>query len=231
MTVHAICFDLDGTLLRDEHGDGVVRQVASELADAHGVDADALAAANEREWKAYWPHVGDAWMRGELANDEVPIEVWRRALGVLGVTRAGAAERAHALHVERETAAFELYPEAVDVIAQIRARGIRTAIITNGRSGRQRAKLAAVGLTGFNAVIVSGEVGVCKPDTAIFGHALVAMGAAAALTMHVGDNQIADVAGARAAGLTAVWIDRSGAEAASDPHHVVNDLRELLALI
>lgn len=64
MTIRAVCFDLDGTLLRDDHVDGVVLRVARDLASQYDLDPDALAAANERVWWDYWPDVGEAWMRG-----------------------------------------------------------------------------------------------------------------------------------------------------------------------
>jgi putative hydrolase of the HAD superfamily len=96
----------------------------------------------------------------------------------------------------------------------------------------QRSKLAAVGIAdGFDAVIVSGEQGVQKPDPAIFALAVDQLGVTAEEALHIGDNQVADVAGARDAGLTAVWIDRNGAERTSEPHAVVTDLRGLLALV
>lgn len=232
-SLRAVCFDLDGTLLRDDHVDGIVGRVADELARRFpGIDAAALSAANERVWWEYWPEVGDAWMRGEVPGDEVPTEVWRRSLEEVGVTDPDAAGTAFALHSALEGASFALYPEVPEVLAALRERGIRTAVVTNGPSGLQRSKLAAVGLAdGFDAVLVSGEAGVQKPDAAIFALALSALGAEPDEALHVGDNQIADVTGARGAGLTAVWIDRNGAALASEPHHVVDDLRGLLALV
>lgn len=233
MPIRAVCFDLDGTLLRDDHGEEVIRRVAVRLAERHpGVEPDALLAANARVWAEYWPEVGEAWMSGSLPGDDVPREVWRRALAEVGVTDPDAAQAAHALHVEMERDAFALYPETLSVLAQLRERGIRTAVITNGPSGLQRAKLAAVGIAdAFDAVVVSGEVGVAKPDPGIFAVALDALGAAAEEALHIGDNQIADVAGARDAGLTAVWVDRVGAERTEEAHAVVTDLNGLLALL
>jgi len=229
--ITAVCFDLDGTLLRDDHEDHVVRAVARDLGERYGVDPDDLAATNKRVWNDYWPEAGPAWLRGDLPADAVPREVWRRTLSSSGVDDPAAAETAVRLHAQLESSAHELYPEAAEVIAQLRSRGILTAIITNGPSAVQRAKLERVGLDGFDAVIVSGEVGLEKPDAAIFQTALDQLGVDAAAAMHVGDNQSADVAGARAAGLTAVWIDRIGAETTSDPDHTITDLRGLLPIV
>ena len=231
----AVCFDLDGTLLRDDHVDGVVRAVAARLAEQYdGIDADALADANERVWWEYWPEVGDAWLRGEIAPASVPTEVWRRALMAVGVTDAAAAVAAHALHTETETAAFRLYEESAEVLQLLRERGIPIALITNGPSGLQRGKLRAVGIEkAFDVVIVSGEHGTHKPDREIFALALAGLGTTADETLHVGDNLIADVDGARGAGLRPVWIDRGTGIVSPSvrPETVVAELRELYGLL
>lgn len=232
--VEAVFFDLDGTLLRDDRSDEVVRLVAIEVARRHReVDADRLAAANQRVWADYWPEVGVAWLCGRLPTDAVPLEVWRRSLIEVGVAEPdGAAREAFAVHAALEGAAFELYPESREVLAALRAQGIRTALITNGPTGLQRAKLSAVGLAdAFDAVVVSGEIGVHKPDAAIFAAALGAVGADAATTIHVGDDIAADIGGARGAGLSPVWINRMGAAAPSEPAPTITDLRQLLPMI
>ncbi|WP_127475757.1 HAD family hydrolase [Microbacterium sulfonylureivorans] len=230
----AACFDLDGTLLRDDHVDGVVREVAARLAERYGIDPSALADANERVWWECWPEMGEAWLRGELAPESVPTEVWRRALAEVGVADAAAAVEAHALQTATEETAFRLYEESAEVLARLRERGIPLALITNGPSGLQRAKLRAVGIEdAFDVVIVSGEHGVHKPDGEIFDLALDGLGVTAAEALHVGDNLVADIAGARDAGLTAVWIDRGtvGAAGAGWPATVVANLRELYELL
>lgn len=233
----AVCFDLDGTLLRDDHIDGVVRAVADEIARRHPeLDAKALAEANERAWWAYWPQVGDDWMRGILPTDAVPIEVWRRALAECGAADAATTAReAFELHTALEGREFRLYDESLEVLDELRARGIRIALITNGPSGLQRAKLAAVGVSdAFDTVIVSGEVRVHKPDPEIFAAALAPLGIAPDRALHIGDNLEADVGGALASGLTAVWINRTGRvpdETDPVPDAEVEDLRGLLTLL
>lgn len=231
--IRAVCFDLDGTLLRDDHIDNAMRQVAAELGRRHPrLDPAQLLADSARIGLEYWAEAGDGWMLGAIPTDALPIEVWRRVLAVHGVDSEAAAQDAYALQLLLEGASLRLYDEALEVLDSVRARGIRTAVVTNGPSALQRAKLAAVGLSdGFDAVIVSAEVGVQKPEAAIFASALDALGVPAEAALHIGDSQAADVAGARAAGLTAVWIDRNGAASASAPHAVVTDLRGLLDLL
>ncbi len=62
----------------------------------------------------------------------------------------------------------------------------------------------------FRTVVISGEVGLRKPDSAIFALALRRLGEREGV-WHVGDNLATDVAGAKAAGLTGVWLNRTGA--------------------
>src|ERR671937_164738 len=79
-----------------------------------------------------------------------------------------------------------------------------------------------------DAVVISAEVGVAKPDPAIFRAALERLGARAEDSLHVGDSVENDVAGARAAGLDAVLVARNGA-AAPDGVRAVRSLAELVA--
>ena len=60
----------------------------------------------------------------------------------------------------------------------------------------------------FGAVIVSGEIGVAKPDAKVFNLALDGLRVKAENAWHVGDNLMADIGGANAAGITSVWINR-----------------------
>ncbi len=228
--LRAVCFDLDGTLLRDDHVDEVVRQAADETGAALGLGAsftrDAVAALH-----AYWFGVGESAAVSTVPTDALPIDVWAAVLRAHGIDRRDAAAAAYERQIDLEARAARLYDESLEVLAAVRGAGLRTAVITNGPSGLQRGKLATVALDGFDAVVVSGEVGHRKPEAEIFRIALAALGVPAEEALHVGDNQVADVGGARDAGLRAVWINRTAAAAASDPHHVVTDLRELLGLL
>jgi FMN phosphatase YigB (HAD superfamily) len=80
--------------------------------------------------------------------------------------------------------------------------------VTNGASCLQREKLLASGLADYlTIVVVSADVGVAKPDGTVFRHALAELSAQRAVM--VGDSVEKDVRGALAAGLSAVWVNRS----------------------
>jgi putative hydrolase of the HAD superfamily len=83
-------------------------------------------------------------------------------------------------------------------------------VVTNGASCLQREKLLGSGLSDyFDFVVVSGDVGVGKPGAAVFRRAMASMGSGGGAVM-VGDSLDNDVRGALGAGLSAVWVNRSG---------------------
>jgi putative hydrolase of the HAD superfamily len=99
-------------------------------------------------------------------------------------------------------------PAAETVLGAL-ARDHRLALVTNGAPDVQREKLAGTTLARyFGAIVISCEVEVAKPDPRIFEIALDRIGASAADAVMVGDSLARDVAGARAAGIRVVWIDR-----------------------
>ena len=111
----------------------------------------------------------------------------------------------------------------------------KLAIVTNGDTTTQRAKIEATGLAPLvDAILVSGEFRIGKPDPRIFERALAMLDVAADRSVHVGDSLEADVAGARASGIGAVWVNRSGVPAPSGetkPDHQIRSLAELPALL
>jgi putative hydrolase of the HAD superfamily len=95
-------------------------------------------------------------------------------------------------------------PDTHDALSRLRTAGLRLGVVSNS-DGRVEEALRAAGLTGYFDVIVdSTHAGVEKPDPAIFRPALEALGVGPEEAVYVGDLYDVDVAGARAAGLSAV---------------------------
>lgn len=96
---------------------------------------------------------------------------------------------------------------AGEMLAELRAMGLRLALISNtGRTpGRVlRRVMADLGLDApFDTLIFSDEVGLAKPNPAIFKIALAALGVTASAALHLGDDLVLDWQGAHAAGLPA----------------------------
>jgi HAD superfamily hydrolase (TIGR01549 family) len=116
-------------------------------------------------------------------------------------------ERTLALrHAQLDRARF--VDDAVDLLAGLRAQGVRTGLLTNGPSWMQRHKVEVLELEPqLDAIAISEEIGAAKPDPAAFAAAVDLLGADAAETVMVGDHVDWDVRGALDAGLRgAIWI-------------------------
>ena len=96
---------------------------------------------------------------------------------------------------------------AADLLAALRPHA-RIGIVTNNLLDEQRDKLEFCGLAAYvDALVVSDDVGVSKPERGIFEIALRRLGVAAEDTVMVGDSWANDIEGAVNAGIRAVWFN------------------------
>ena len=99
------------------------------------------------------------------------------------------------------------YPEVTEVLADLKSRGLKLGVVSNF-DRRLRAVLDHLDLARFFAkVIISSEVGIDKPDPAVFHFALDALAAPSTEAVHVGDDPKCDW-GATAAGLRVFELRR-----------------------
>ena len=105
---------------------------------------------------------------------------------------------------------FSAYSDAVPALSALHDRGLRLVVVSNWDCSLPRV-LDGCGLAEMlDGTITSAEAGARKPDPAIFERALELAGCAAGEALHVGDTADEDVAGARAAGIRSLLIDRDG---------------------
>ncbi|PSQ33656.1 haloacid dehalogenase [Halobacteriales archaeon SW_12_69_24] len=105
-------------------------------------------------------------------------------------------------------------------------------VVTNGAPAMQSAKLAALGLEeAFDVVVHAGYDAPAKPSPEPFHAALSALDARPDRAYHVGNSLSSDVAGARAAGVGAVWLADGTARPEPEPDHTVESLTALPALL
>ena len=91
-------------------------------------------------------------------------------------------------------------------LESLKAHRKKIGVITNGGTVRQQHKIELLGISSIlDAILISESEGVRKPETEIFRRALARCGVAAGEAIFVGDHPEADVAGAKRAGLVAVW--------------------------
>jgi HAD superfamily hydrolase (TIGR01509 family) len=91
---------------------------------------------------------------------------------------------------------FEPLPGAVEAVDRLRAHGLALAVVSNWDETLPE----RLDVFGIGTIVSSAEVGVPKPDPAIFRLALERLGVQADRALHIGDSR-ADEEGARAAGM------------------------------
>lgn len=142
-------------------------------------------------------------------------ESWRLALADQGVDDARLADDLADRFGTERRARHEVFADVGEILNHL-SGSYSMALVTNGAACLQREKLAASGLSEyFEAVVVSADLGVAKPDPSVFEHALSSLGLDPDDAVMVGDSLSKDVEGALAAGLGAVWVNRSGRSAQS----------------
>jgi putative hydrolase of the HAD superfamily len=124
-------------------------------------------------------------------------------------------------------------PEAIATVRALRARGIRVGVLTNGPSAHQRRKLEVSRLgPELDAIAISDELGVGKPDPQAFALALALLGTRAEETAMVGDSLANDVLGGMGAGLAAVvWVPGRRQGDLPEGAHLARELAEVPRLL
>lgn len=137
---------------------------------------------------------------------------WQGALAEVGARDARCAEELAENFIHERATRYRPFPEALVTLAALR-RDLALGIVTNGVPDLQWGKIERAGLTPyFDVVTVSAQVGFGKPDPRVFAVSLAQLGALPGEVVMVGDSLERDVAGARNAGIAAIWLNRAGRE-------------------
>lgn len=209
--VRAVLFDLDDTLF--DHAFGA-RQALARVHERHACFADHPFDAFERAHAEFLEVLHQRVVSGELDIDTARIERFRRLFAAANVTAADSVLReTAALYRESYLAARRPVAGAVQLLEAIKPKA-RIAVVSNNLLQEQREKARLCGFEPFlDALVVSEEAGVAKPDPAIFAIALDRLECRAADAVMVGDSWVNDIRGARAAGVRSIWFNPDGRRA------------------
>lgn len=123
---------------------------------------------------------------------------------------------------------------APELLKSLKGR-VKMAIVTNGFTALQQARLERTGFHDmFDALVISEQVGVPKPDAKIFAHTLELLGnPAPQRVLMVGDTAESDILGGINAGLKTCWIDHGTRPLPADitPDFQVKNLAQLQAIL
>ncbi len=126
---------------------------------------------------------------------------------------------------------LDAYPEVPEVLRSLRARGMRTGILSNGDPGMLADAVASAGVVDlFDAVLSVDAAGVFKTDRRAYALVPAALGLAAAEIAFVSSNRW-DVTGAAAFGFPCVWVNRLGLPDEYPDHRPVRAVASLSELV
>ncbi|MEM7288702.1 MAG: YjjG family noncanonical pyrimidine nucleotidase [Actinomycetota bacterium] len=220
MRYPTVLFDLDHTLLDSDSS--LQLALTDTLGEAGVADPDTHYGTFDELNRALWKQVE----AGTMTPPEVHIERFRQLVTVMAIDAdpAGLAS-----HYGRSLGAFgELYPGARELLDRLTESGATMAMVTNGLSEVQRARISRLDLGAyFDAVVISAEVGTAKPGGDIFDIAFAELGRPdPAGAVMIGDNLPSDIKGGVDYGIATCWYNPHGHEAPDDPAptHTVTDL-------
>ncbi|MFD2670292.1 HAD family hydrolase [Marinicrinis sediminis] len=224
-------FDLDNTLLNYSK-----TEFSSMERTVHQAG---LSAASTFEWDLFWytysqknKHIWEDRHQSGYAIEQILEQSFFQTLGELDLD-ASLSHSLAKIYWDIFCHTCELEEDVNELLSSLYGT-YKLAIITNGISEGQRKRLAAGQIDHFfNAIIVSDEVGCCKPDKLIFGIAMDKLQVTPSDVLFVGDSIRDDYAGAMNAELDFCLINRKQIRLPQQiqPTYFIHSLKELLHVL
>jgi putative hydrolase of the HAD superfamily len=201
--LRAVIFDVDFTLARP--GPELGAEGYRKVGERHGLTLDPAQYEESRlaaidSLQRHPDHVHD---------DELWIEFTERIVRGMGGGEEGARACAEELvRAWEQHERFTLYEDALPALAELRERGIKIGLISNG--SRDLDEFVAHHGLDADCVVGSRDFGRTKPHPEIFLHALSLLDVPPEEAAMIGDSYEDDIEGARALGMKAFLLDRDG---------------------
>lgn len=225
--IKAVAFDAYGTVIDFTEPDFIATM--AEICDRQGLQADAadfwrrflraaLAFRSENHHQPLYRRYDEAWaaqFEHVFRRLKLPGDAWDASLYMKG-----------------KLATASIFPEVLPALDALRPR-YRLAVLSNADDDFLEACLERNRLA-FDVVVTSERAGAIKPDPAIFHHLASALDLPPGQILHVGDNPVPDVLGARRAGVPVAWVNRMGIRRprrVPPPDITVRSLAELVPLL
>lgn len=231
MTLRAVLFDWDGTLVHDDSRLATVPGAAV----AHYARQKLHLAIRDEDFDRALHAVMPAYEPGKTGAAPRISAIIGSAFAWLGWTvGSDDVDSCSRLFFREATARLAVYGDARALLSSLKFRGYRVGVITNAIfPGHLFQPLVnELGLSGYiDPFVSSADLGMGKPNSGIYLHTMKTMGCEAQETLFVGDRVETDIAGARAAGLRAVLIRRGVPPCEASGYLVIEHLSALNELL
>lgn len=234
MSTEVVLFDLDDTLVIDQSSAETAFLVTCKIASKQfGCDPNQLnrevwenahnlwyaaptikycLGVGIRSWEGLWSYFSGDDPNLKHLREFVPNyrrQVWFQALSKFGIEDMAFAQHLGDTLVRERRSRHFLFSDVRKYLEQLRDQ-YRLGIITNGSSDHQREKIERTNIERFfDTIIISGEVGIGKPDRRIFNLALEQLSVDPKAAVFVGDSLEKDIRGAQNAGIKAILVNHN----------------------
>ncbi|WP_185806838.1 HAD family hydrolase [Bacillus salinus] len=205
MEITSVFFDLDDTL--HDHQKPFVE------AFEHCFPKEAKIIPHDAAYKKLRKYSDILWedvVADKMTIVEMRIDRIKRVHADFGSTISDEEALYFQERYEEELDNIRLFPEVKRVLSTLLEHDYEVGIITNGPAEHQAKKIKRLGLDEFipaDRIIISGQMGVAKPDQRIYDEAINRVKQSPNTCLYIGDSWINDVAGAIDAGWQAVWFN------------------------
>ena len=155
--------------------------------------------------------------------------IWISLLSEHGIDDKELAHRLSDVYIVLRTESLVLFDGVVRLLVDLREK-YTLGLLTNGPSDMQWEKIKLLSLEGyFDTIIVSGDVGIHKPDLRLFARLLREVNAPAYKALYVGNSYEMDIIGANDAGMFSVWVHPNSEEDLQEriADDIITDVTEL----
>jgi putative hydrolase of the HAD superfamily len=124
------------------------------------------------------------------------------------------------------------FPGMHEALTMLSSMGLEMGLVTNGAIRSQRPKIEALEISHyFQAILISEEQGVRKPDAEIYRRAMQALGSTPESTVFIGDHPTADIEGAARLGIKTIWKQNACWIAPKEMDASIDGLTEIPSII
>ena len=223
-------FDLDDTLWDSRRNAAeALRELfaAFRLAADYGLDEDTFVTVFQRVNYALW----DRYSAGEITQQQLRDIRFPLVFTELGIKHLPNGSEMQAFFLATCPRKPHLMPHALELLDYLQGR-YRLHIITNGFDDVQFVKLDSAGIAGyFEEVVTALRAGCQKPNRQIFDYARNRTQAAPTDCLMIGDNLLADIAGAQNADMDHVFYNPGRVAHQATPTYEIHCLRDLAELL
>jgi len=225
-----IFFDLDRTLWDFESN---ANEVLSEIYNDFSLKlyfknyknfSETYHSINKVLWEKY--------RYGTITKDMLRWKRFADTLKLFDCNDTNVAKEIGEVYIEKSSKKTILFPNAIETLAELKNRNYLLYVLTNGFKEVQHFKVINCNLAQYiERVFTSEEAGRMKPSAVFYNYVLERLDVKSENCLMIGDDEVADILGAKNCNIKQVLFNPSKFKSTSEPTYEISNLKELLNVL